>query len=61
MIQEIQALKSKACQKTCTYNCLKTQSFRHHNLLKVSPCMQEGMLKAANEVLQEKVPIVSSL
>jgi hypothetical protein len=56
MIQEIQALKSKACQTSFTSLYNNTQC-RTPNLLEVSLYMQEGMLKAANEILQEKVSI----
>nr|ACR37840.1 unknown [Zea mays] len=56
MAQEIQALKSKACQNPVHINSTKTRGFQHpFTSLKVSACTQEGMLKAANEILQEKV------
>ncbi|XP_008677250.1 MADS-box transcription factor 26 isoform X2 [Zea mays] len=62
MAQEIQALKSKACQNPVHINSTKTRGFQHpFTSLKVSACTQEGMLKAANEILQEKIVEQSSL
>lgn len=60
MIQEIQALKSKACQKLIFINSINTLN-NSHNLPNVFMYIQEGMLKAANEVLQEKVSFASVL
>ncbi|GJN39860.1 hypothetical protein PR202_gb29008 [Eleusine coracana subsp. coracana] len=54
MIQEIQALKSKARQTAFT-SLLNKSQYGIPNSLKVSLYMQEGMLKAANEILQEKI------
>ncbi|XP_062191499.1 MADS-box transcription factor 26-like [Phragmites australis] len=61
MIQEIQALKSKACQqRKVLLNSISTQR-NIPNVLKVSLYMQEGMLKASNEILQEKIVEQSGL